>query len=270
MEGQTIKTMSNEQLIGACVWLDREQKKSRTLMNSYKAELQARGLAIMEDHNTKYVKFYGDEGSAAITDSMSLDILNPDKLKELVGEGVYKMKVKEETKTNYKFDSKFEKALKAIFTGDFTFETTLEEFLDEMTIKPDDKQKKLLLKKLKGEFPVELMHTFGSSTEITAESVRGNDDFSAALFYYHRVFGLNAKLSPHCHRDTDRPVACHLLICCVHVYSFLGIQDVLDIVVLVSQLVLMLTLCLQLFRELPESHGKLQNLGSSHSFKGSS
>lgn len=149
MEQQTVKSMTNEQLIGACVWLDREQKKSRAMMNSYKAELQARGLAIMEDHNVKYVKFYGDEGSAAITDSMSLDILNPDKLKELVGEGVYKMKVKEETKTTYKFDSKFEKAMKAIFTGDYTFETTLEEFLDEMSIKPDDKQKKLLLKKLK-------------------------------------------------------------------------------------------------------------------------
>ena len=71
MEQQTVKSMTNEQLIGACVWLDREQKKSRAMMNSYKAELQARGLAIMEDHNVKYVKFYGDEGSAAITDSMS-------------------------------------------------------------------------------------------------------------------------------------------------------------------------------------------------------
>lgn len=77
MEQQTVKSMTNEQLIGACVWLDREQKKSRAMMNSYKAELQARGLAIMEDHNVKYVKFYGDEGSAAITDSMSLDILTP-------------------------------------------------------------------------------------------------------------------------------------------------------------------------------------------------
>ena len=56
MEQQTVKSMTNEQLIGACVWLDREQKKSRAMMNSYKAELQARGLAIMEDHNVKYVK----------------------------------------------------------------------------------------------------------------------------------------------------------------------------------------------------------------------
>lgn len=94
---KTPKSMTNEELIGACVTLDREQKKSRAMLNGYKAELQARGLALMEDHNVKYVKFYGGEGSAAITDSMSLDILNPDKLKELVGEGVYNMKVKEET-----------------------------------------------------------------------------------------------------------------------------------------------------------------------------
>ena len=33
MEQQTVKSMTNEQLIGACVWLDREQKKSRAMMN---------------------------------------------------------------------------------------------------------------------------------------------------------------------------------------------------------------------------------------------
>ena len=172
MEQQTVKSMTNEQLIGACVWLDREQKKSRAMMNSYKAELQARGLAIMEDHNVKYVKFYGDEGSAAITDSMSLDILNPDKLK-----------VKEETKTTYKFDSKFEKAMKAIFTGDYTFETTLEEFLDEMSIKPDDKQKKLLLKKLKGEFEKD-KETLISVLVPEGETV---PDFDVELWYIYRI-----------------------------------------------------------------------------------
>lgn len=157
-------------------------KGQRTLYR-YKAELQARGLAIMEDHNVKYVKFYGDEGSAAITDSMSLDILNPDKLKELVGEGVYKMKVKEETKTTYKFDSKFEKAMKAIFTGDYTFETTLEEFLDEMSIKPDDKQKKLLLKKLKGEFEKD-KETLISVLVPEGETV---PDFDVELWYIYRI-----------------------------------------------------------------------------------
>jgi len=147
-----IKKMSNGELISACVLLDKGQKEGRATLNRYKAELQARGLALMEDRNVKYVKFYGKEGSVAITDSMSLDILNPDKLKALVGEGVYNMKVKEEVKASYKFDSRFERALKAIFTGDYTFEMTLEEFLDEMGIKADEKQKKLLMKKLKGDF----------------------------------------------------------------------------------------------------------------------
>lgn len=180
---KTPKSMTNEELIGACVTLDREQKKSRAMLNGYKAELQARGLALMEDHNVKYVKFYGREGSAAITDSMSLDILNPDKLKELVGEGVYNMKVKEETKTTYKYDSKFEKALKAIFTGDYTFETTLEEFLEEMSIKPDAKQKKLLMKKLKGEFEKD------KETLISVLVPEGQEapDFDVELWYIYRI-----------------------------------------------------------------------------------
>lgn len=180
---KTPKSMTNEELIGACVTLDREQKKSRAMLNGYKAELQARGLALMEDHNVKYVKFYGGEGSAAITDSMSLDILNPNKLKELVGEGVYNMKVKEETKTTYKYDSKFEKALKAIFTGDYTFETTLEEFLEEMSIKPDAKQKKLLIKKLKGEFEKD------KETLISVLVPEGQEapDFDVELWYIYRI-----------------------------------------------------------------------------------
>lgn len=180
---KTPKSMTNEELIGACVTLDREQKKSRAMLNGYKAELQARGLALMEDHNVKYVKFYGGEGSVAITDSMSLDILNPDKLKELVGEGVYNMKVKEETKTTYKYDSKFEKALKAIFTGDYTFETTLEEFLEEMSIKPDAKQKKLLMKKLKGEFEKD------KETLISVLVPEGQEapDFDVELWYIYRI-----------------------------------------------------------------------------------
>lgn len=178
-----VGTMSNEQLIDACVELDRKQKTTRALLNRYKAELQARGLTLIEDHNVRYVKFYGDEGSAAITDSMSLDILNPDKLKRLVGEDVYGMRVKEEVKTSYKFDSKFEKALKAIFTGDYTFETTLAELLDEMSVKPDEKQKKLLMKKLKGEF---------EKDKETLLSVLGQEgqavpDFDVELWYIYRI-----------------------------------------------------------------------------------
>ena len=180
------KNMKTEELIGALVELDKQGKENRALTNAYKAELQARGISIMDDHNVKFVKFYGEEGSAAVTDSMSLDILNPDKLKELVGEGVWKTKVKENTETKYKCDGKFEKMLKAIFTGDYTFEVTLEEFLDQMPLKPDDKQKKLLFKKLKGDFEKDK----DTLTSVLLGEVKDGEsapDFDVELWYIYRI-----------------------------------------------------------------------------------
>ena len=180
------KNMKTEELIGALVELDKQGKENRALTNAYKAELQARGISIMDDHNGKFVKFYGEEGSAAVTDSMSLDILNPDKLKELVGEGVWKTKVKENTETKYKCDGKFEKMLKAIFTGDYTFEMSLEEFLDQMPLKPDDKQKKLLLKKLKGDFEKDK----DTLTSVLLGGVKDGEsapDFDVELWYIYRI-----------------------------------------------------------------------------------
>ena len=180
------KNMKTEELIGALVELDKQGKENRALTNAYKAELQARGISIMDDHNVKYVKFYGDAGSASITDSMSLDILNPDKLKKLIGEGVWNTKVKESTETKYKYDGKFEKMLKAIFTGDYTFEVTLEEFLDQMPLKPDDKQKKLLLKKLKGDFEKDK----DTLTSVLLGGVKDGEsapDFDVELWYIYRI-----------------------------------------------------------------------------------
>lgn len=175
-----IKKMTNGELVSACVQIDREQRESRAALNRYKAELQARGLALMDDYNIRYIKFFGEEGSAAIMDSMSLDILNPDKLKTLVG-GVYDMKVKAETKTSYKCDSKFERALKAIFTGDYSFEN-LEDFLDEMSIKPDEKQKKLLLKKLKGDYEKD------KETLLSVLAPEGEEpDLDIELWYIYRI-----------------------------------------------------------------------------------
>lgn len=180
---QTLRNMPDEQLIDACIWLDREQKKGRALLNSYKAEIQARGLTIMEDHNVKYTKFYGYEGSASVMDSMSLDILNPDKLRALVGEGVYDMKVKEDVKTTYKLDGKFERALKALFTRDYTFEMSLEQFLDHMSVKPDEKQKKVLLKKLKGEFEKDKETLLA----VLAPDGQEKPDFDVELWYIYRI-----------------------------------------------------------------------------------
>lgn len=173
------KHMTEEELVQSCIRFDREQKHGREKLNACKAELQARGLSRMEDQNIKYVKFYGQGGTVAVTDSMALDILNPDKLKSLIGEGVYKTKITETVKTDYKCDKKLEKALKAIFTGNYTFEMPLEEFLDEMSVKPDAKQKKLLLKKLKGEYEADRK---------TLQAVFETDqDFDVELWYIYKI-----------------------------------------------------------------------------------
>lgn len=180
---QVVRDMTSEQIIAACKWLDKEQKMSKKLMDSYKAELQARGLKDMTDHNIRYIKFYADEGTAAVTDSMSLDVLNPKKLRELVGEGVYDEKVKVSTEVKYRFDRKFERVLKAIFVGDYTFECTLEEFLDEMSIKPDVNQKKLLLKKLKGEFGSDK----DTLVSILAPEANEPPNFDVELYYIYQI-----------------------------------------------------------------------------------
>lgn len=180
--GQALREMTNEQLVDECIRIDREQRKGRALLNGYKAELQARGEAIMRDRNIKYKKFYGAEGSVSIMGSMSLDILNHDRLKSLVGGGVYDMRVTEDVKTTYKLDAKFERALKALFMGDYTFEP-LEEFLDQMSVKPDEKQKKVLLKKLKGEFEKDKETLLA----VLAPDGQEEPDFDVELWFIYRI-----------------------------------------------------------------------------------
>lgn len=181
-----LKELTTEQLVSRAVNLDQEQKRGKKELDSVKAELQARGLQTIEDRNVKFVRYYAPEGSASVVDSQSLDVLNVDKLKELLSEGLWNSKVTEESKTTYKYDKNLEKMLKAAFTGDFTFEYTLEEFIDsQMSVHPDEKQKKLLMKKLKGEYVADrktLMSVFGCTEEDTP-----GDYFDVDLWYIYKI-----------------------------------------------------------------------------------
>lgn len=74
--------------------------------------------------------------------------------------------------------------MRAIFTGDYTFEYTIEEFMDEMSVKPDEKQKKLLIKKLKGDYVKDkqtLVSVLGYQNEDAAP------DFDVELFYIYKI-----------------------------------------------------------------------------------
>lgn len=185
MANRKLKEMGESELVAEAVRLDQEQKKGRRELDAVKAELQARGLQVIEDRNVKYIKFYASEGSAAITDTQSLDVLNVDKLKELLSEGVWKQNVTETTKTEYKYKSMLERVLKAVFTGDYSFDYSLEEFIGEnLPVKPDEKQKKLLLKKLKGDYVKDkatLISVLGYEDEDAAP------DFDVELWFIYKI-----------------------------------------------------------------------------------
>lgn len=184
MRTERLKQMKEEELVGEAVRLDQQAKTCRKDLDAVKAELQARGLMLIEDRNVRYVKFHAAEGSAAVTDAQSLEVLNVDRLHELLSDGVWKQNVTETTKTEYKYKPLLERVLKAVFTGDYTFEYSMEEFLTEhLPVKPDAKQLKLLLKKLKGDYVKDrdvLISVLGYEP--------GNmPDFDVELWYIYRI-----------------------------------------------------------------------------------
>lgn len=184
MKTEELKLKTAPELVGEAVRLDQRAKYCRKELDAVKAELQARGLVLIEDRNVRYIKFYAQEGSAAVTDAQSLEVLNVDRLRELLSDGVWKQNVTETTKTEYKYKPLLERVLKAVFTGDYTFEYTLEEFLTEhLPVKPDAKQLKLLLRKLKGDYVKDkdvLAGVFGFDPQ-------SMPDFDVELWYIYRI-----------------------------------------------------------------------------------
>lgn len=179
-----LKDKETKELISEWVKLDKQRKVNAKQANQIKAELQARGLAYIDDHNERYVKFYGDTGSCSVTDAMSLEVLNVNKLKALLTPGLFDSKVTVTVKPSYDYDKKLEQALKAIFTEDYSFES-LGDFLDGLSPAPDASQKKLLLKKLKGDYEKDME---------TLEAVFGKSpdgDYDVELFYIHRIKMVN-------------------------------------------------------------------------------
>lgn len=185
----SIKQLSSAKLVDQCIALDRELKTMKRNLDSYKAELQSRGAAVMDDRNQKYAKFYGKSGSVSVNDAMKLTILNAEKLQEGIGEGIFAHGITRTEKVEYKPNSKLEKALKAIFMGDYTFEYTLDEFLEKLP-PMDSKQKLLLRKKLKGEYEKDkatLLTVLGYIKEGEDADKAKAPDFDVELFYIYKI-----------------------------------------------------------------------------------
>lgn len=172
---------TSEQLVDELVQLDRLRLQTARSIQKYQAELQARGISIMEDRNKQYMRFYGNAGATvSVTDRLSMEILNPDRLKLCVMEGVYNRNVTVTTETKYKCAPEFERMLKALFTGDYELGLELGEFLEsQMHIVPDAKQRKLLQKKLKGDYEKD-RKTLASVFDVEC-------DWDVELYYIHRI-----------------------------------------------------------------------------------
>ena len=188
-----INKMSDAKLVDRAIMLDNEKKTLDTELTGLKAEIQKRGLLTMMDHNVKYCKMYGDTvGTAIVSESKEIDILNMDRLSEIVGDGLVKEKVTESTFTKYKLDKNFDKMIKAVCTGDYTFEYSLEEFLDQMSVPVDAHQKELLLKKLKGDYKADkktLLSVLGYLTKGTSEAAAeaAAPDLDVELYYISKI-----------------------------------------------------------------------------------
>lgn len=170
--------LKTEELVDKLCEMDKSKKEIDVKIKQYQAELQSRGLRLLEDRNLKYKEFYGTDGARAeMTYAQSLEVLNFFALQEACGK-IFDEYVKRIPEYKYSYDKKFETALKAIFTDDYTAEMSVEDIIDKC-FKVDSKQKALLVKKLKGEYK--------KDKELIESMLKIDNDIEVELDYIHKA-----------------------------------------------------------------------------------
>lgn len=173
--------LSTGELVTKLIDMDRRRAKLVEDIDRYKAEISTRGSAALDDTNTKFIKYYGKNGSCAVTFAEKLFIADDLRLKELFPEGVYDKLVTVTSSVKYKYDSKLDAALKAVFSGEYLFDMTMLEYLNNnalFPLHPDTKQVKLLLKKLTGDY---------KKDNKLLTSMFGEGSYDEELLYIHRI-----------------------------------------------------------------------------------
>ena len=89
-----LKQMDNRQLVTELIRKDSERAQLVKEVAEYKNEIMGRGAVFMDNTNTRFVKYYGNNGSCAVTDAETLTIGDDLRLKGLLPEGVYEKFVK--------------------------------------------------------------------------------------------------------------------------------------------------------------------------------
>lgn len=170
---------SNKELIDNIVKKDKEMKELKKQSDEIKAEMQSRGLQVLEDKNIKTTEYYGtSSNNLTITKAQDMEILNYPALEQVFGKELLEDKIKRTVEVELEVEKKFKQALIDLFTNDFISDKSLEDFLKEEFKELDNKQIKLLLKKLKGDYKKdkELLNTLVERNDLDAE-----------LYYINRI-----------------------------------------------------------------------------------
>lgn len=176
-----LNEFSTGQLVTTLIQMNRERAELIKEIERYKAEISARGNAALDDTNTKFIKYYGENGSCAVTCAAKLSVTNELELRELLPEGIYDKFVTITRNVKYKYDNKLETALKALCSGEYCFGMTMLEYLNNKALfplMPDVKQTKLLLKKLTGDY---------KKDNKLLVSMFGKGSYEEELLYIHRI-----------------------------------------------------------------------------------
>lgn len=147
-----IAEKASSELIDILVVKEKEAAELKAEIDTLKSEIQTRGIKVLEERNTKYVEFFGDEnGIASVSTAQKMEILNYFKLEEVLGKEFVEEKIiRVPADVKYNVEKKFQQAIVALVTGDYAQGYTLEEVVNN--ISSEEKQRKLLLKKLKGDY----------------------------------------------------------------------------------------------------------------------
>lgn len=174
-----LKEYSNKELIDKIVEKDKEMKELKKQSDAIKAEMQSRGLQVLEDKNIKTTEYYGtDSNNLTVTKAQDMEILNYPALEKIFGKELLEDKIKKSVEVKFEVEKKFKQALIDLFTNDYIADKSLEDFLKEEFKELDTKQLKLLLKKLKGDYKKdkELLNTLIQ-----------REDLDAELYYINRI-----------------------------------------------------------------------------------
>ncbi|MDO4765183.1 MAG: hypothetical protein Q4A29_03915 [Eubacteriales bacterium] len=174
------------ELVDRAVELDGQIKAKTVELNEVKAMLQAEGLRELENKNIRFLQYFGDNGTCEVGYKQKMEVDNFGRLVEVLGDIVTeKASKKEEVK--YDFDKKFKTALMCLYLGDFKRHDLEKILLVNLGI-TEEKQRKMLLKKLKGEYTADrkLLSSVGVTNPVEEEldAIREQRNFELVTRFF--------------------------------------------------------------------------------------